>query len=169
MKAGSTSGETICTTDLYATLADILGQHQAIPAHAAEDSFTILPALEGVAHRKPLRPFTIHHSINGSFAIRRGPWKLILCPGSGGWSAPRPAQALKNKELPPVQLFNLADDPGEQTNLSAKEPQLVQELVAQLAAAIRNGRTNPGPKQSNEGWPATFHNRVLSAFPELRN
>ena len=169
VKAGSTSGETICTTDLYATLADILGQHQAIPAHAAEDSFTILPALEGVAHRKPLRPFTIHHSINGSFAIRRGPWKLILCPGSGGWSAPRPAQALKNKELPPVQLFNLADDPGEQTNLSAKEPQLVQELVAQLAAAIRNGRTNPGPKQSNEGWPATFHNRVLSAFPELRD
>jgi len=68
-----------------------------------------------------------------------------------------------------VQLFNLADDPGEQTNLSAKEPQRVQELVAQLAAAIRNGRTNSGPKQSNEGWPATFHNRVLSAFPELRN
>ena len=90
MKAGSTSDETICTTDLYATLADILGQRQAIPARAAEDSFTILPALQSVAHRKPLRPFTIHHSINGSFAIRRGPWKLILCPGSGGLECAAP-------------------------------------------------------------------------------
>ena len=167
VKAGSTSSETICTTDLFATLADVIGQRKTIPARAAEDSFSILPALTGKASDRPARPFTIHHSINGSFAIRRGPWKLILCPGSGGWSGPRPAQALKNKELPPVQLYNLAEDPAERTNLFAKNRKLAAELAAELATAIRNGRTNNGPAQSNEGWPKTFHARVLEVFPKL--
>ena len=59
------------------------------------------------------RPFTIHHSINGSFAIRRGKWKLALCPGSGGWSNPKPAAAKKNTKLATVQLYNLEKDPAE--------------------------------------------------------
>ena len=168
VKAGSSSDETICTTDLYATLADILGQRDAIPARAGEDSFSFLTALRGQANRKALRPFTIHHSINGSFAIRRGPWKLALCPGSGGWSGPRPATAFKNKTLPLVQLYNLKDDPAEKLNLEAQHPEIVKELVAELSKAIRNGRTNPGPKQANEGWPATFNARVLVEFPSLK-
>ena len=36
------------------------------------------------------RTDVIHHSINGSFAIRAGRWKLLLAPDSGGWSAPKP-------------------------------------------------------------------------------
>ncbi len=170
VKAGSTSAETICTTDLFATLADLLGQSKTIPVSAAEDSFSFLPALQGIDHRKPLRPFTIHHSINGSFAIRHGDWKLILCPGSGGWSAPRPAQALKNKILPAIQLYNLANDPAERTNLYPlpKNKKLAAMLVGKLNDAIRYGRTNPGPPQSNEGWPATFHARVMAEFPYLK-
>ena len=46
---------------------------------------------------------------------------------------------------------------------------LINELVDQLVVAIKDGRTNPGPNQSNEGWPATFHARVLAEFPELKN
>ena len=170
VKAGTTSAETICTTDLFATLADLLGQSKTIPVSAAEDSFSFLPALQGIDHRKPLRPFTIHHSINGSFAIRHGDWKLILCPGSGGWSAPRPAQALKNKNLPAIQLYNLANDPAERTNLYPlpKNKKLAAMLVGKLNDAIRYGRTNPGPPQSNEGWPATFHARVMAEFPYLK-
>jgi arylsulfatase A-like enzyme len=168
VKAGSTSAETICTSDLYATLAGILGKRDAIPARAAEDSFSFLPALTGKTSDRPARPFTIHHSINGSFAIRRGPWKLALCPGSGGWSGPKPGAALKSKTLPLVQLYNLKDDPAERNNLQAKHPEIVKDLAAALAAAIRNGRTNLGPKQSNEGHPNTFHARVLEMFPELK-
>jgi arylsulfatase A-like enzyme len=167
VKTGSTSSQTICTSDLFATLADILGQRENLPAAAGEDSFSFLPVLLGKTVKKPLRPFTIHHSINGSFAIRRGPWKLALCPGSGGWSAPRPGPALKNKDLSLVQLYNLDDDPAEKNNLANQKRTLVNELVDQLVTAIKNGRTNPGPKQSNEGWPNTFHPRVLARFPQL--
>ncbi|MEI9893203.1 MAG: hypothetical protein WDN28_04660 [Chthoniobacter sp.] len=50
---------------------------------------SMLPAMLGKAD-KPLREAIVHHSINGSFAIRQGNWKLELCSSSGGWSAPRP-------------------------------------------------------------------------------
>ena len=63
VEAGSTSSQTICTTDLFATIADVLGKSAAIPANAAEDSFSFLPALLGQAQTKAMaRPFTIHHS-----------------------------------------------------------------------------------------------------------
>ena len=33
-----------------------------------------------------VREDVIHQSIDGSLSIRKGKWKLELCPGSGGWS-----------------------------------------------------------------------------------
>jgi len=166
VKAGTSNPQTICTADLFATVADVIGKSTAIPSNAAEDSFSFLPALLGQAAAKR-RPFTIHHSINGSFAIRRGKWKLTLCPGSGGWSAPKPAAAKNNQSLPLVQLYDLAADPAEEHNLQAKHPERVAALVAALAKAIKNGRTTPGPAQSNEGHPDTFSQKLLAAYPAL--
>jgi len=136
---------------------------QTLPAEAAEDSFSFLPALTG--QNQATRPFTIHHSINGSFAIRKGKWKLALCPGSGGWSQPRPKKALKDPSLPAVQLFDLEADLAEQKNLQGQHPDVVKELVADLAAAIDNGRTTQGPRQANDGYPDTFPQRVVKEFP----
>ena len=167
IKAGSVSDQTICTTDLFATLKEIIAANKSLPNNAAEDSFSFLPALLGKKDSS-IRPFTIHHSINGSFAIRRGNWKLSLCPGSGGWSAPRPNVAKKDKNLPLIQLYNLEKDPTEKTNLQAKHPELVLELVNDLAMAIKNGRTTPGAIQSNEGHPKTFDERLLDHFPALK-
>jgi len=70
-----------------ATVADILDF--SIPDDAAEDSYSFLPVLTGENYKKPIREATVHHSISGRFAIRQGDWKLILWPGSGGWSYPR--------------------------------------------------------------------------------
>lgn len=138
-----------------------------MPNNAAEDSFSFLPALLGKTNQST-RPFTIHHSINGSFAIRRGNWKLSLCPGSGGWSAPKPNTAKKNTKLPLIQLYNLNEDPAEKNNLQAKHPKIVLELVNELAKAIKNGRSTPGVKQTNEGHPNTFDKRLLTLFPVLK-
>ena len=63
-----------------------------------------------------IREATIHHSINGSFAIRKGKWKLILCPGSGGWSIPKPGSP-EAEALPSFQLYDLRSDIEETMNL----------------------------------------------------
>jgi arylsulfatase A-like enzyme len=145
VKAGSRSDQTLCLTDLFATAADILGQKP--PANAAEDSVSFLPALLG-KDKKPLREATVHHSINGSFAIRQGQWKLNLCPGSGGWSAPRPNQDDASK-LPLVQLYDLSTDIGEQNNVQDKYPEIVARLTKLLEQYVANGRSTPGPPQAN--------------------
>ncbi len=92
----------------------------------------MLTALLGEKREGPLRDFTVHHSIDGTFALRQGPWKFIDGPGSGGWSSqgvsgPKPGD-------PPVQLYNLDDDIGEAHNLSEAMPEMVAQLRALLDA-----------------------------------
>jgi len=113
-----------------------------------------------------LHDIVIHHSISGHFAIRKGQWKLLLCKGSGGWSSPRESAAAKQK-LPILQLYDLLNDPKETKNLHAKYPEKVKELVDDLAKAIGAGRTTPGPRQPNQGWPNTVPKPILEEFPQL--
>jgi arylsulfatase A-like enzyme len=167
VKPGTTSKQIISTVDFYATAADVLGKLDTLPENAAVDSFSLLPALRDPESTKPVRPFLVHHSINGSFGIRKGDWKLCLCPGSGGWSDPRPKAARKNPSLPPVQLFNLAEDPGETKNQIKEKPEVAEQLAKLLETAIRQGRTTPGPKQPNDGWPATTPKSALKLYPFL--
>ena len=101
MKASSRSDQTICLTDLMATCAEILGVK--LPDNAGEDSVSIFPSLLGT-DKAPLRDSVVHHSINGSFSIRQGNWKLELCADSGGWSAPKPGSNEAN-DLPDTQLM----------------------------------------------------------------
>ncbi len=146
VKPGSLCEDPICLVDLYATCADIL--KQKIPDSSAEDSVSLLPNLLGTA-KKPVREAVIHHSINGSFAIRQGDWKLNFCPGSGGWSSPKPGKAKEVKEW--VQLYNLASDPAETKNLAAENPETVQRLTNLAQQYIDNGRSTPGTNQKNNG------------------
>ena len=164
IKPGTRSDETIVLTDIMASCAGILGTE--LSANTAEDSVNLLPVLRGGKMEKPLHDVVIHHSGSGHFAIRKGQWKLLLCRGSGGWSPPREAEAAEQK-LPMLQLYDLASDPKESKNLQAKYPDKVKELAADLAKAFRNGRTTPGPRQQNEGWPYTVPKPVLQKFPQL--
>jgi hypothetical protein len=129
-----------------ATCADILGT--TLPDSAGEDSVSLLPALLGTA-TGPLREATVHHSINGSFAIRRGTWKLELCPDSGGWSEPRPGKADVSK-LPAVQLYDLALDGGERKNVETDHPAEVERLTRLLQSYVDRGRSTPGAPQKND-------------------
>jgi arylsulfatase A len=158
--AGSSCDVTICTTDFFATFADIVGKSAAIPANAGEDSFSFLPCLNGES--KAIRPFTIHHSISGMFAIRKGEWKLIMGKGpGGGWAKGSKTEARL------VQLYKLDDDLAETNNLEASHPEVVEALVNDLAKALHDGRTTPGEPQSNEGWPYRDM-ATMAAFPQLR-
>jgi len=87
VQAGTTSKELICLTDFLATTAAVIGAK--LPADAAEDSFSILPALRGDKLDRPIREAIVHHSGDGTFGIRQGPWKLAMARGSHGFSNPR--------------------------------------------------------------------------------
>jgi len=161
VQAGSTSDQLICLTDLFATCEDILGEK--LPDTAAEDSVSILRALEGRADQ-PLREAVVHHSMNGSFSIRQGKWKLALCPDSGGWSAPRPG-AKGAADLPPIQLYDLAADIGERDNVQAKHPEIVARLKALLEKYVADGRSTGGAPQENT-TPVTTMRSAKAGTPK---
>ena len=144
---GRTTAAVACLTDLYPTLAAITGQPAAADQAGGEDGWSLLPVFEGGGETG--RETLISHSVDGSFAIRRGCWKLCLCGGSGGWSPPKEAQA-KRQGLPPVQLYDLEADPAETTNLEAEHPEIVADLIARLSDEVRRGRSTPGPDLAND-------------------
>jgi arylsulfatase A len=140
VKAGTVTAQTICFTDLLATLADLLGVK--LPSAAAEDSFSLLPVLlsEQPEHQ-PIRGPVVIASANGFITIRSGPWKLIEGLGSGGFSAPSRIQP--GPDDPPGQLYHLADDPQERTNLWRHHPEMVSQLREALAQIRDSGRSRP--------------------------
>jgi len=146
IKPGSTSEQIICLTDFMATCADILGVK--LPEDAGEDSVSLLPALFGTAD-KPLHEAVVHHSVNGSFAIRQGNWKLELCPSSGGWSDPKPNSPAA-KKLPPIQLYDMTADIGEKVNIQADHTEVIDRLLRLLQKFVADGRSTPGAPQKND-------------------
>ncbi len=147
-KRGTKSDATICTTDLYATCADIAGYD--CKDTEGEDSFSLLPILQGNCSEFA-RENTVHHSINGSFALRVGEWKLLFAPGSAGWSYPTPAQVKsEGKDLPALQLFNMKSDPSETNNVVAEHPEIVESMTKTMIELIRNGRSNEGAVVEND-------------------
>lgn len=132
--------QTICLTDLMATFASVT--RQSLPANSGQDSFDFSSLLTSKASDKPVRENTIHHSINGLFAIRQGKWKYVAGPGSGGWSKDESA----TKELP-AQLYDLEKDPTETTNLLENQSQTAADLKALLAKQQMQGYTRPGAKE----------------------
>ena len=146
VKAGSTSDQIVSLTDVMATVAAITGTE--LPRDAAEDSFNLLPALESKAN-DPIRPYLLMQAFAGerTLSIRRGNWKYIAHRGSGGNNYDK--GELKPYALPetdpgaPGQLYDLANDPGETTNLYSKKPEIVKELQALLQRSAAQGRSRP--------------------------
>ena len=154
IKAGSVSEKTICTTDFMATCADITDK--TLAQNEGEDSFSLMPLFTNSTSNEYLREATVHHSINGSFAIRKDQWKMIFTPGSGGWSAPKP-NSEEAKELPAYQLYDLSKDPSENNNLYTSQIEIGKELRQLMISYIENGRSNAGEKQTNE--PEAYKNK----------
>ena len=158
--AGTSSAALVGQLDLFATCADLLGG--SVPANAAEDSVSLLPLLRGLGPTNTTRAALVHHSVEGRFSIREGRWKLLLWPGSGGWSSPaaKPSQWLKSEVvdlslLPPHQLYDLGADPAEKNNLAAVHPEIVQRLGQLMRRTLLDGRSTPGGPEpvSLAHWP----------------
>lgn len=117
--------------DLYASFASLLGA--PMPEGAGGDTVDVLPALLGQSDTG--RDF-ITYSAWKQLAIRRGDWKY-LPPGTilkrGGME-----EWHRRKVEEPGFLFNLADDPAENTNLAGEHPEILTELRT-LLDDVRKG------------------------------
>jgi arylsulfatase A-like enzyme len=100
---------------------------------------------------KSIRPYLLTQSFRGEFQIRQGSWKFLNHKGSGGNNYEE--DFMKKYAIPetaadaPGQLYNLATDPGETTNLYYKEAEKRRELEALLQQLKSSGRSAPLNRQ----------------------
>ena len=128
--AGSETAATVTLTDLYATLADIVGE-EALPG-VAQDSVSLLPILHGASQTRGVP--VVHSSSSGMVAVRDGPWKLVLGNGTGGppW--------LDSSGIPferPWRLYDLSRDPAEADDIFYNNLDVAARLVAVYESIVR--------------------------------
>ncbi|MBT3278787.1 MAG: arylsulfatase [Phycisphaerales bacterium] len=128
----STCDTPVSIVDLLATCA-AAGGVTKLAKTTGEDSFNLLPLMEGKPLPTPRAP-VIHHSSGGHFAIRDGKWKLICSAGSGGRARPK-GDAWKK----PFQLYDMAADPSETKNVAAANPEVVNRLHTKIRAMMSAG------------------------------
>ncbi len=125
--ANSQCDRMIGLVDMYATVAEILGEQLPLPESAAPDSVSFLPLLRDPAAPVP-RDSMIVHSARGVFAIRQGGWKYI----EGKPNAPVSAQQLERNPEYREQLYYLEEDPAETKNVLDQHPDQARRLAALL-------------------------------------
>lgn len=162
VSAGSTSEQTVCFTDLLATLAAVVGE--ALPDEVAVDSYSLLPELLGVQPAsRAVRPPVVTQagSAPEMFAIRGGRWKLITALGSGGFSKPKRVNA--SAEAPEGQLYDLATDRQESANVYADNP----GIVASATKALERTKASPTPRSQSTAASvdtSTLHGKVMCGY-----
>lgn len=147
VEANTTSDHLISHADVFATLSEVLGEQ--LPDTAAEDSVSQFGVWQGTD--LPARDDVVASSGGGGLAIRKGDWKLeCVIDGDGFTSLMAQPTGEEATRYEPAQLYNLADDPGEQNNLIDDYPEKVAELSQLLADHIRRGRSTAGHAQAND-------------------
>jgi arylsulfatase A-like enzyme len=120
--AGTSTTFAAAHWDLFPTFAELAGV--SIPAGL--DGLSIAPTLRG----KPQRPHDFmyweFHERGFQQAVRMGKWKAV--------------RLAKDK---PLELYNLADDPTEYTDVASKYP----DVVAQIETYLKTARTD------SPDWP----------------
>jgi arylsulfatase A-like enzyme len=109
--------------DMSASLAALVGV--PLGDEDAPDSWNVLPALLGTSPDG--RPHLVEQA--GSLGLRVGTWKYIE-PSDGARYDRWTDTELGNDSVP--QLYDLATDPGERTNLAERYPERVLEMAAML-------------------------------------
>ncbi len=159
IQPGLVISEPLHIADWYPTLLKLAGAPtaQAAPLDG-QDIWPVLTAGQSTPHREIL-----HNTTPVSGALRAGDWKLILngAQGTGEIDDEAPARkAAKPKgqrARPAVQLFNLAQDPGETNNLADRHPDKVQDLRARYEAYARQALPpRNAPRASDFKTPAVW-------------
>lgn len=118
--AGQTSEQPAAAWDVLPTLAEISGA--AAPTNS--DGLSLAPTLFGQPGQKQHEYFYWESGAleGGEQAVRAGDWKGVRT-------------GLKKNPDSPIQVYNLKDDPGEATDLAAKNPEMATKLLDLMKAA----------------------------------
>jgi arylsulfatase A-like enzyme len=116
--AGSESNHLSAFWDLFPTLAELTGF--STPENL--DGISFLPTLLGKEQPKHKYLYWEFHEKGGRKALRKEDWKLV------NYDVFDPAKTT-------LELYNIANDPGEQNNIAAQHPDVVKELSALMEGA----------------------------------
>ena len=134
------SDHLVVQTDLFATLADIIGS--PLPDGVAMDGFSFAKDLVGATTQsRSTRRTAVHHSFVGTFAYRSGPWKLILDDQSGGFDGVYPELEMGGVPAPDKsgwRLFNLETDLGETHDVRQENTDVFDRLVEEFELVRRS-------------------------------
>jgi arylsulfatase A len=128
------SDKMVATIDLAASMAALT--KQPLPENACPDSFDVLPALLGDKHAKGRNHFVQQ---GRGLALRVGDWKLLQHPNK----KPNLKQVNAQPRDSALQLFHLAQDPGETDNLASQHPDRVAAMQQQLQGIVDGARSRP--------------------------
>ncbi|MBI4909955.1 MAG: arylsulfatase [Acidobacteria bacterium] len=131
IKAGSVSATPWAFCDLFPTFLDLAG----LRAPVGLDGRNLMPLFLGKETRAPER--TLYWE-NWGFDFKTStlpPGSLRQAARVGNW------KAVKESPARPLELFDLATDPFERTDLSAAEP----TVAARMAAVLKQNHTPPRP------------------------
>jgi arylsulfatase A-like enzyme len=120
IEPGSTVNQPMHIVDWYPTLAGLAGA--ASDPSKPLDGLNIWPALTG--GRIPSRDEVVYGIEPFRAAIRQGDWKLV-------WQVMLPSR---------VELFNLAQDPGEKTNVADQHSRIVSSLQQKVEALYQDAK-----------------------------
>jgi arylsulfatase A-like enzyme len=132
MPAGADSAHLLSTVDLFATFAHLA--NQPLPAHVAPDSFDLHAALLGQPKAQGRDHLVLQNGGPAALALREGDWVLVEAP-------PRRQSAA---QPPRAELYNLATDLGQKTNLAAEQRARAEAMATRLRAIRQSTHTRPG-------------------------
>ncbi|MCG2579431.1 MAG: arylsulfatase [Marinobacter sp.] len=127
---GEINHEFFHVMDVMPTFLELAGIESPTSTYNGREIFDIqgvsmLPGLNGKAEKNRV----VGWELLGRAAVRKGDWKIRLLEepyGPGEW-----------------QLFNLAEDPAETTDLAAKQPEKLKEMLVEWDEYIRRNGVIP--------------------------
>ena len=122
--AGTESDRPTYFADWLPTLCELTGGEVPAELAAEIDGVSFAPTLRGHSQPAPEFLYWVFPEYGGQEAVRVGDWKAVRTGLTKLGRTWRPGDPI------PTQLYNLADDPGETTDLAASHPAKLAELVA---------------------------------------
>ena len=118
--AGSGSDHVSAFWDLLPTCCELAG----VPTPKETDGISFLPTLLGQPQRQRQHPYLYweFHEQGKKRAVRMGHWKGVRL------------NVAKDPQGP-IELYNLAEDPGERNNVASRYPEVVARIATILASA----------------------------------